>query len=107
MQPGNVPVMSITGKYLPWRRGRFSNYCNLDASSQWQHPTLCVQQTDIHSFIHPFRAMCEVLALCQALREWEGFQEEVILGLSEPWSAQTSVPVPQAKALHSEFLSFL
>lgn len=43
----------------------------------------------ICSFIHPPRAIREVSAPCQALRKQEGFQEEVILGLSECWSAQT------------------
>lgn len=61
----------------------------------------------ICSFIHPPRAVREVPAPCQALRKQEGLQEEEILGLSECWSAQTSVPVPWAKALSSEFLPFL
>lgn len=101
------------GGSLPFGRGRgLSSHCLLQTHSQWRQQTH-LSATDlrsvfIHLFIHPLRAICEVPALCQvlcqALKRQEGFQEEVILGLS--WFAQTSVPVPQAKALQPRVPTF-
>lgn len=102
--------------WAPWSLCRHL-LCDLSfpATVAWTHTASGIrlmvfnQQMPTHLFTHsltdssPIQSWCEAPAWCQvlgqALSRQEGFQKEVVPGLSECWSACKSVPAPLARFL--------